>query len=181
MADSRDLRLQIENLIERAQDEILNASRRLTKGFTQETDQFVPLSSQDIQKLVDEVFDFTERVVLGQRRLFRDMVKTLNEQSIMTPRHRRKPAAKKAPAKKAPAKKAPAKKAPGEEGPGEEGPGEEGPGEEGPGEEGPGEEGPGEEGPGEEGPGEEVCRYHVGCDTGARSGVQSECFRPISR
>jgi hypothetical protein len=122
MADSRDLRLQIENLIERAQDEILNASRRLTKGFTQETDQFVPLSSQDIQKLVDEVFDFTERVVLGQRRLFRDMVKTLNEQSIMTPRHRRKPAAKKAPAKKAPAKKAPAKKAPAKKAPAKKAP-----------------------------------------------------------
>jgi hypothetical protein len=119
MADSRDLRLQIENLIERAQDEILNASRRLTKGFTQETDQFVPLS---FQKLVDEVFDFTERVVLGQRRLFRDMVKTLNEQSIMTPRHRRKPAAKKAPAKKAPAKKAPAKKAPAKKAPAKKAP-----------------------------------------------------------
>jgi ribosomal protein L17 len=112
MADTKDLRLQIENLIQRAQDEILSASRRLTKGMAWETDQFVPLTSQDIQKLVDEVFDFTERVVQGQRKLVREMVKTLNEQSRMSSRPGRKSAAKKAPAAKkaAPAKKAPAAK-----------------------------------------------------------------------
>ena len=67
MAEAKDVRVHIEHLIERAQDEILDASRQLADGISKETDRFVPPISQDVEGLVDDVFDFAERVMKGQR------------------------------------------------------------------------------------------------------------------
>jgi len=131
MAEPRDLRNRIEDLIERAQHEMLDASHQLASGITKETDRFVPPFSQDIERVVDEVFDFAERVMHGQRKMVNDLVRTINEQSQRakeagrsatqrvaehTPgrksRAKRKAAAKKsAPKKSAPKKSAPKKSA----------------------------------------------------------------------
>jgi hypothetical protein len=130
MAEPTDLRAQIERLVERTQDELLEASRQLADAITKETGRFVPPAADDIEKLIDDVFDFAERVVKGQRRLVGDVVRTFNEQTdraaeagkkatgrVVKKATAKKTAAKKAPAKKAPAKKAAAKKAPAKKAP----------------------------------------------------------------
>ena len=116
MAQRRDLRNQIDHLVERAQDELLDASRKLAAGITKESERVVPPASRDIERVVDEVFDFAERVIKGQRKMVNEMVKTFNEAAEAgrkaTGQARRAPAkkaAKRAPAKKS-AKRAPAKK-----------------------------------------------------------------------
>ena len=124
MGESRDMRKQIEHLIERSQREIVEASRNLSSGINKGTDRLVPPISHDIERIVDDVFDFAERVVKSQRRMVSDVVKAINEQSdraadagrtatrrITKRRPAKKAAVKRAPAKKAAAKRAPAKKA----------------------------------------------------------------------
>jgi sugar-specific transcriptional regulator TrmB len=120
MAEQRDVRKHIEQLIERAQDEILEASRELAQGISKGTERYVPPISKDVERMVDEVFDFAERVIKGQRRMVNDVVKTINEQTNRAAEigrattqkaTKRVAAAKKAAAKRAPVKKA-ARKAP---------------------------------------------------------------------
>jgi hypothetical protein len=73
--------------------------------------------------MVDDVFDFAERVVKSQRRMVNDVVKAINEQAdraadagrtaarrITKRAPAKKTAARRAPAKKSAAKRAPAKK-----------------------------------------------------------------------
>jgi sugar-specific transcriptional regulator TrmB len=81
MAETRDVRQQIEHLIERAQDELIEASRQLANSISKETERFVPPISNDVERLVDDVFDFAERVIKGQRKMVNDVVKTINEQT----------------------------------------------------------------------------------------------------
>jgi gamma-glutamylcysteine synthetase len=124
MAESRDMRKQIEHLVERSQREIVEASRNLASGISKGTERLVTPISNDIERMMDDVFDFAERVVNSQRRMVSDVVKAINEQAdravdagrtasrrIIKRAPAKKAAAKKAPAKKAAAKKAPAKKA----------------------------------------------------------------------
>ena len=80
MAEPRDVRKHVEHLIERAQDDILDASRELADGITRSTDRFVPPVSTDIERMLDVTFDFAERVIKGQRKMVNDVVKTINEQ-----------------------------------------------------------------------------------------------------
>ncbi len=119
MTESRDVRRHIEQLIERAQDELLDASRQLADGISKGGDRVVPPLSHDLERLVDEVFDFTERVIKGQRKLVSDVLRAINEQSRRAAEvgrettarvAKRAPAKKSAAAKRAPAKRAPAKK-----------------------------------------------------------------------
>jgi colicin import membrane protein len=117
MSERMELRRHVEHLVERAQKEILEASRELTTGVNKGAKGAI---SADVGRLVDDVFDFSERVIKGQRRMVNEVVKAINEQTeraaevgrITTQRATKKRvAAKKAPAKKkAAAKKAPAKK-----------------------------------------------------------------------
>lgn len=81
VAEPRDMRQKIEHMIERAQDELIDASRELANGISRETERFVPPVSNDIERIVDEVFDFAERVIKGQRKMVGDVVKTINEQT----------------------------------------------------------------------------------------------------
>ena len=114
MAESRDMRKQIEHLVERSQREIVEASRNLARGITKGTDRVVTPISNDIERIVDDVSDFAERVVNSQRRMVRDVVKAINEQAdraVDAGRTTTQRITKRAPAKKATAKKAPAKKA----------------------------------------------------------------------
>jgi hypothetical protein len=123
MAESRDMRKKIEHFVERSQREIVEASRNLSGGFSRGTERLVTPVSNDIERMVDDVFDFAERVVNSQRRMVSDVVKAVNEQADraaqagrtatgrITKRAPAKKAAKRAPAKKAAAKRAPAKKA----------------------------------------------------------------------
>lgn len=113
MADARDVRRQVEQLIERAQADIVDASHQLAEGITKETDRFVPPISKDLERLLDDVFDFTERVVKGQRKMMSEVVKSINEQSRRAAEVGRKATSrtsKRAPATKRSAKRAPAKK-----------------------------------------------------------------------
>jgi len=113
------MRKQIDRLIERSQREIVEASRNLSSGINKGTDRLVPPISHDIERIVDDVFDFAERVVKSQRRMVTDVVKAINGQAdraadagrTATRRITKRAAAKKTPAKKAAAKKTPAKKA----------------------------------------------------------------------
>jgi sugar-specific transcriptional regulator TrmB len=81
VAEPKDMRQKIEHLIERAQDDLMDASRELASGISRETERFVPPVSNDIERLVDEVFDFAERVIKGQRKMVGGVVKTINEQT----------------------------------------------------------------------------------------------------
>ncbi len=111
--------MHIEHLIERTQDEILEASRELAEGISKEAGRFVPPISADIEQMVDNAFDFAERVMKGQRKMVNDVVKAINEQTDRaaglgqaTIRKAVKPAtpARSAVAKGVPAKKSAAKK-----------------------------------------------------------------------
>ena len=113
MAESRDMRQQIEHLVERSQREIVEASRNLARGITKGTDRVVTPISNDIERIVDDVSDFAERVVKSQRRMVRDVVKAINEQAgraAQTGRTATERIAKRAPTKKVAAKRAPTKK-----------------------------------------------------------------------
>ena len=78
---TRDIQKKIDRLIDRAQDDLLEASRQLSKGISRETERIVPPVSKDIERIVDDVFDFAERVVKGQRKMVGEVVKALNEQT----------------------------------------------------------------------------------------------------
>jgi ElaB/YqjD/DUF883 family membrane-anchored ribosome-binding protein len=123
MAESRDMRKQIEHLVERSQREIVDASRNLSNNINKGTERLVTPLSNDIERMLDDVFDFAERVVKSQRRMVNDLVKSLNERAdqaadagraatrrITKRAPAKKTAAKRAPAKKTAAKRAPAKK-----------------------------------------------------------------------
>ncbi|MGD0393935.1 MAG: hypothetical protein ABSC41_14995 [Acidimicrobiales bacterium] len=103
MTESRDARRHIEQLIERAQDELLDASRQLADGISKGGERVVPPLSHDLERLVDEVFDFTERVIKGQRKMVGDIVRAINEQSRRAAEVGRETTARVA--KRAPAKK----------------------------------------------------------------------------
>jgi len=113
MAESRDMRKQIEHLVERSQHEIVEASRNLSNNISKGTERLVTPISDDIERIVDDVFDFAERVVNSQRRMVSDLVKTINEQADRAAdvgRTATRRITKRAPAKKAAAKRAPAKR-----------------------------------------------------------------------
>ena len=118
MAESRDMRKQIEHLIDRSQREIVEASRNLSSGINKGTERLVTPLSNDVERMVDDVFDFAERVVKSQRRMVNDVVKAINEQAdraadagrTATRRITKRTAAKKTAAKRAPAKKTAAKR-----------------------------------------------------------------------
>jgi len=118
MAESRDMRKQIEHLVERSQHEIIEASRTLSNNINKGTERLVTPLSNDIERMLDDVFDFAERVVKSQRRMVNDVVKSLNERAdhaadagrAATRRITKRAAAKKTAAKKTAAKRAPAKK-----------------------------------------------------------------------
>ena len=120
MAESRDMRKQIEHLVERSQREIVEASRNLSDNINKGTERLVTPLSNDIERMLDDVFDFAERVVKSQRRMVNDVVKSLNERAdqaadagrAATRRITRRAPAKKSAAKRAPAKKSAAKRAP---------------------------------------------------------------------
>lgn len=120
MAERTDVRKRVEQLIERAQDEILEASNELARGITKGTERYVPPISKDVERMVDEVFDFAERVLKGQRRMVNDVVKTLNEQTdrgaevgrTTTQKATKRVAARKAAGKRVPVKRAASKRGP---------------------------------------------------------------------
>lgn len=117
--DTDELRIKIEDLIRTSQDQIMAASRKLTRGIASRTSEKVPEVGHDLTRLVDESFEFTERVLAEQRRMISEVMKTVSDalgdaaestRSTAT-RVASRPPVKKAPVKKAPAKKAPVKKA----------------------------------------------------------------------
>ncbi len=113
MAESRDIRKQIEQLVDRTQREIVDASHSLSSDINKGTERLVTPLSNDIERMLDDVFDFAERVVKSQRRMVNDVVKTLNEradEAADAGRAATRRIAKRAPAKKTAAKRAPAKK-----------------------------------------------------------------------
>jgi hypothetical protein len=123
MAEPRDARKQVEHLIERAQDDILDANRGLAGGITRGTDRFVRPVFSDLERVLDIAFDFAERVLRGQRKILNDVATTISEQrdraadmgrtttqkamerATAKRPHTMKPSAKKAPAQRAPARK----------------------------------------------------------------------------
>ena len=113
--EADELREQVEELVARSQKAIVDASRRLADGITAQADRRVPTAGEDLSRLVDEAFDFAQRVIEEQRKMLAEVLKTVSEalgDAADSAATTAKKVAKKAPAKKAPAKKAPAKKAP---------------------------------------------------------------------
>ena len=82
MAQSKDkdLRERVDQIIERAEKELLHASRQLADGIDRGANRVVPPVSGDLEHVVDDVFDFAERVIQGQRRMVKEMVQAFNEQ-----------------------------------------------------------------------------------------------------
>jgi hypothetical protein len=80
MAQSKDLRERVDQIIERSEKELLRASHKLAAGIDREAKRVVSPASADLERVVDRVFDFTENVVQGQRRMVKDMMKAVNEQ-----------------------------------------------------------------------------------------------------
>src|SRR5271165_773383 len=113
MVEAEEVRKRIDRLIVKGQDEVLDASRKLSREITREAKRVVPPLSTDMTHLVDEIFDFTERVLNGQRKMVRDVLRSIEDAAPKGPlTHRRHTGtAKKTSAKTAPAKKTPAKKA----------------------------------------------------------------------
>ena len=112
MAESKDMRKQIEDLVERSQREILEASRNLTGNVNKGAERLVTPLSNDIERMLDDVFYFAERVVKSQRRMVNDVVKSLNEradQAADAGRAATRRITRRAPAKKSAAKRAPAR------------------------------------------------------------------------
>ncbi|MEZ5180074.1 MAG: hypothetical protein R2746_17805 [Acidimicrobiales bacterium] len=120
--DAEELRTKVEQLVARSQEAILDASHRLAEGITKEANRNVPPVAEDVTQMVDDAFDFAQKVIAEQRKLVTEVLRTVGdtlegaaESATATARKvagkapgAKKP--KKAPAKKAPAKKAPAKK-----------------------------------------------------------------------
>ncbi len=79
MAQSKDLRERVDQIIERAEKELLHASRQLVDGIDRGTTRVVPPVSIDLEHIVDDVFDFAERVIKGQRRMVKEIVTAFNE------------------------------------------------------------------------------------------------------
>jgi hypothetical protein len=80
MAQSKDLRERVDQIIERSEKELLRASHKLAVGIDREAKRVVPPASADLERVVDNVFDFAENVIQGQRRMVKDVMKALNEQ-----------------------------------------------------------------------------------------------------
>lgn len=78
MAESRDISKQIDHFIARSQKEIVDASRSLGKSISKQTDRVVTPVTGDIEYLLDDVFDFTERVINSQRRMVNDAIRAVN-------------------------------------------------------------------------------------------------------
>jgi hypothetical protein len=76
----KDLRTQVDQIIERAEKELLHASRQLAHGIDKGTNRVLPPVADDLEQIVDDVFDFAERVMKGQRRMVREMVKAFNDE-----------------------------------------------------------------------------------------------------
>lgn len=138
--DAEELRTQVEQLVARSQEAILDASHRLAEGITRGANRNVPPVAEDVTQMVDDAFDFAQKVIAEQRKLVTEVLRTVGDTlgdaaesatatakkvaakapKRATPKKApsakpaaEKPAAKKAPAKKKPAaKKAPAKKKP---------------------------------------------------------------------
>jgi hypothetical protein len=121
-------RKRVEELVARVQEEILESSRRLAEAFSREVERSVPATGDDITKLIDEAFDFAQRVIESQRRMVNEVLANLDDALDRGPAQLQEAAerataparkaiatqakaVKKATAKKAPAKKAAAKKA----------------------------------------------------------------------
>lgn len=121
MVEKTDVHLQVDRFIERAEKDFLDASHKLAKGITKEADRYVPPLSADVERLVDEVFEFADRVLAAQRKMINELVRAINEQTHREPTTRprgpgrrvaAKPAAKrtaKAAPKAAATKRAPTK------------------------------------------------------------------------
>lgn len=128
---AEEARKRIEEIVARIQDEILESSRRLAEVFSREAERAIPATGDDITKLIDEAFEFAQRVIESQRRMVNEVLANMDEALDRAPGQleaaakrvsaegqkavakvtpAKKPAAKKAPAKKPAAKKAPAKK-----------------------------------------------------------------------
>jgi hypothetical protein len=79
-SNDTDLRERVDQIIERAEKELLNASRQLAHGIDKGTNRVLPPVADDLEQIVDDVFDFAERVMKGQRRMVREMVKAFNDE-----------------------------------------------------------------------------------------------------
>ena len=112
--DADELRKQVEDLVARSQEAILDASHRLGKGISKEANRNVPPVGEDLTRIVDEVFDFAQKVISEQRKMVAEVLRTVSEtlgEAADSAAATAKKVAKKTPAKKASVKKAPAPKA----------------------------------------------------------------------
>ena len=80
LSKEKDLRERVDQIIERAEKELLHASRQLADGIDRGANRVAPPVSEDLEHLVDHVFDFAERVIQGQRRMVKEMAQAINEQ-----------------------------------------------------------------------------------------------------
>lgn len=83
MAESEEVGQQIEELIERAQVQLVQATRQLATSVTKEAERFVPFDV-DLEQMIGEVFDFAEQLLRGQRSLVNQVLTTVIEQSRST-------------------------------------------------------------------------------------------------
>jgi hypothetical protein len=123
--DAEELRTRVEKLVARSQDAILDASARMAKGITREANRNVPPVAEDVTRMVDEAFDFTQKVIAEQRKMVAEVLRAVGDtlgdaadtatataKKVARKPGDPKPTPKKAPAKKSSSvkKKAPAKK-----------------------------------------------------------------------
>ncbi len=81
MAQSTEPKTQVEKLVLRAEQDLLDASRQLADGVNREAQRFVPPVTSDVGRLMDSVFDFAEQVIKGQRQMVHDVLQNINEQT----------------------------------------------------------------------------------------------------
>src|SRR5271165_6102124 len=71
------VRSQIEDFVLKAQEDLLRALRGLSQNIAKETTRMAPSTQTDLTRLVDEIFDFTERVLAGQRKMVNDVIRSV--------------------------------------------------------------------------------------------------------
>jgi len=68
-----------EELVAKVQDEALDASRHLAEGIAKEAARLSPPVAEEVTGIVNEVFDFAQRVTEMQRNMLNQVLATISK------------------------------------------------------------------------------------------------------
>lgn len=71
-----------EELVAKAQDDALDAGRRLAEGIAKEASRLTPPVAHDVVSMVDQVFDFAERITNMQRTMVNEVLTAVSKSTV---------------------------------------------------------------------------------------------------